>query len=348
MASRAALLGMAGAARPMSRTMPMSSNMNRMRLPHRPALLALCSRSRPLALRPPSRGEPAPAFALPDASGETVALDKLQGQRRLRRLLGVVVRAVPALVSVDERDAAEVRRAGLHGRRDQRRQEARATPSASWRRRRRRSRSSTTRPAATPAAYDVKGMPSSYLIDAAATSSPSSSGFLDEHEGRARGAHPRAAGRATDAMRSVLRMRSRARDRRRCARRSPAARRSTPPQAVGEGRPRASRRCSSTPTSSTRRRSSTSTRARKPRPAATASAEAAVAATEARPRRRAAPAARRLAAPRACAPARSLAAALALPGIAARRRARAVGARPGHLRSSSTSTTATGSRAPTG
>ena len=37
----------------------------------------------------------------------------IRGQRRLRRLLGVVVRALPQVVSVDERDAAEIRRAGF-------------------------------------------------------------------------------------------------------------------------------------------------------------------------------------------------------------------------------------------
>ena len=57
--------------------------------------------------------------------GETVALDDASRQGRLRRLLGVVVRSVPPLVPVDERDAPQVRRQGLHDRRDQRRQEAR-------------------------------------------------------------------------------------------------------------------------------------------------------------------------------------------------------------------------------
>ena len=94
--------------------------------------IALCSAA--VCALGAAPGEPAPAFALPTADGRTIALDELRGQGRLRRLLGVVVRPLPPVVSVDERDAAEVRRARLRGRRDQRRQEARATPSVSSRR----------------------------------------------------------------------------------------------------------------------------------------------------------------------------------------------------------------------
>ncbi len=87
------------------------------------------------------------------------------GQGRLRRLLGVVVRAVQALVPLDGRDAAAVRRSGLRDRRGQRGQEARG----------RRALPQAPRPAdftvvfdpagRTPAAWRGQGMPSSYLVD---------------------------------------------------------------------------------------------------------------------------------------------------------------------------------------
>ncbi len=47
----------------------------------------------------------------------------------------------------------------------------------------------------TPAAYGVKGMPSSYLIDARGNVVFVERGFLDEQPGRARGAHQGTAGR---------------------------------------------------------------------------------------------------------------------------------------------------------
>ena len=113
-------------------------------------------------------------------------------QGRLRRFLGVVVRAVPPLVSVDERDAAEVRRARAS--RSSRSTSTRSapTPSASWRRRPASSPSSSTRPGATPAAYGVKGMPSSYLIDARGNVVAVEQGFRDEQRGDAREAQLRA------------------------------------------------------------------------------------------------------------------------------------------------------------
>jgi hypothetical protein len=90
-----------------------------------------------------------------------------------------VVRAVQALVPVDGRDAEEVRRRRSHGRRDQRRQEARgrakflaATPGAF---------TIVYDPAgAVASSYDVKGMPTSYLVDRAGRIVAVDSGFRDD------------------------------------------------------------------------------------------------------------------------------------------------------------------------
>ena len=49
---------------------------------------------------------------------------------------------------------------------------------------------------ATPAAFDVKGMPSSYLVDRRGMVVAVEEGFHDERHGDARGADPCAAGRA--------------------------------------------------------------------------------------------------------------------------------------------------------
>ena len=57
-------------------------------------------------------GAPAPAFALPDTAAKTVSLDALKGHVVYVDFWASWCGALPALVSVDERDAAEVRRAG--------------------------------------------------------------------------------------------------------------------------------------------------------------------------------------------------------------------------------------------
>ncbi len=183
-------------------------------------------------------GQPAPAFTLPTAKGDTVALDKLRGQGRLRRFLGVVVRSVPPLVPVDERDAAEVRRQGL---RDRRR--STSTRSASRRRSvsrsdiRRTSRSLYDEAGTTPSRVRVKG-------DAELLSHRQP---RQGHRCRARIPGRAQGGSSSSASRAALVEKDAQSSRMRTARsldllaRSPDARRMEPPQAVGEGQPRAAR-----------------------------------------------------------------------------------------------------------
>ena len=184
---------------------------------------------------------------------------------------------VPPLVSVDERDAAEVWRQGSFDRRHQCRQEAgrrRQVPGAGSgqfpdriRRGRRVADRVWREGHAQFISHRSRAATSSWSSAASSTSIASNSKTASRHF------LPRA-----DVMRRIIRAAGRVRD---TCRGSAARgmRNAASAAAVGEGRPRASPRCSSTRTSSKRAPSSTSTRARRPRRAAMASVEAGVAAT---------------------------------------------------------------------
>ena len=136
------------------------------------------------------------------AKGDAVALDKLRGKVVYVDFWASWCGAVPALVSVDERDAAEVRRQRLHRRRASTSTRSAPTPSASSRRCPAKFTVVFDEAGATPAAYGVKGMPSSYLIDARGKVVAVERGFLDEQQGaRSRSASARCVARADDGSR---------------------------------------------------------------------------------------------------------------------------------------------------
>ena len=192
-------------------------------------------------LLPPSlaaaRRRPArrPRFALPDRQGRAGRARQAARQGRLRRFLGVVVRPVQALVPVDERDAAEVRR-------------ARASPSSAInvdkKRERRRASSSPRIPAdftvvfdeagTTPAAYGGEGH--AELVSrrrAAATSTFVERGFLDEHKAELEQRIARAASARREELMRRFACASRCRSR--CRSRWPRARRIEPPKPWEKG-----------------------------------------------------------------------------------------------------------------
>ena len=269
----------------------------------RRAVRSLASRRR-ARVRRRRRATPRPRSRLPTATARPSPRHAAR-PGRLRRLLGVVVRAVPALVPVDERDAAEIRRAGLHDRRvnvDKRRADAErflAQTPAQFTDRARRGRRDARRLRRQGHAELVPGRrqrQASSLVE---------QGFRDERrdalEARirallARSERGRCAAACVRCLLAVALRRLRDVD---------AA------QAVGEGRSRARRRCSSTPTARREDDRAHLHRARKARAAAMASAEAAVAATEAPQRSRSRSSGRR------CSPRR-----WRCPGILPRRRSR--------------------------
>ena len=297
------------------------------------------------APRTPSRvGDAAPAFALPTADGEPVVARRACAASVVyvdfwASWCGPCQRSFPWMNEMQQ--TVRRRRASASSRSTS--TSARRTPSASSRDVPAQFTVVYDAAGATPAAYDVKGMPSSYLIDRNGVVVAVEQGFRDERRAGARGAHPRAArrraeGRRCDAPPSFASCSPRAAP---AARRS--RRRSRGRRAISRGR-----RCSSTPTRSRRRHAAHLHEQGRCGRRRTASAEAAVAATEGarqtQPRTGSPhPGAARARVRRArCSPRRSR-----CPACCPRRASR----RPRRTRASSrcaTSTTATGSRAPTG
>lgn len=126
-------------------------------------------------------GEPAPSFALPTAAGDTVALEKLKGRVVYvdfwASWCGPCRRSFPWMNEMQQKyGAAGFTVVGVNV--DKRRPDAerflQQTPAAF---------TVVYDPAGkTPEAYAVKGMPSSYLVDAAGKVVAVESGFRDEQK----------------------------------------------------------------------------------------------------------------------------------------------------------------------
>jgi len=126
-------------------------------------------------------GEPAPAFALPTAAGETIALDKLKGRVVYvdfwASWCGPCRRSFPWMNEMQQKyGAAGFTVVGVNV--DKRRPDAekflQQTPATF---------TIVHDPAGkTPEAYGVKGMPSSYLVDANGKVVAVESGFRDEQK----------------------------------------------------------------------------------------------------------------------------------------------------------------------
>jgi cytochrome c biogenesis protein CcmG, thiol:disulfide interchange protein DsbE len=126
-------------------------------------------------------GDPAPAFILPTAAGETIALDKLKGQVVYvdfwASWCGPCRRSFPWMNAMQQKYGARgfvVVGVNVDKRRPDAERFLRDTPAAFT--------VVYDEAGKTPAAYAVSGMPSSYLIDAAGKVVAVESGFRDEQK----------------------------------------------------------------------------------------------------------------------------------------------------------------------